>query len=66
MAVRFDDSKFRASHMVAPKGRGSWAFEFEGDVFFSPSWMSFAEARKWAKDAVKRRGFQDAVVFVMP
>jgi hypothetical protein len=51
--VSFDDSPFVRSHMTAPRGRGSWAFSFEGrEPIFSPS-MTLGEAKKWAREQVK-------------
>lgn len=72
MAIRFDSSRFVRSHGKEPKGSGTWAFEREAshgmaaETFFAPSWMTFAEARSWAKKRVRAEGFQDATVYVMP
>lgn len=58
MRVYFDTTPYRASHLREPRGRGSWAFEFEGyrdrDILWSPS-MTYTEAKKWAVEEVKRR-----------
>jgi hypothetical protein len=72
MAIRFDTTQFRVSHCAEPKGRGSWMFEREAShgmparTFTSPAWMTFTEARAWARKQVQAEGFQDAVVHVMP
>lgn len=70
MAVQFDTTRYEWVHGKAPKGRGSWAFTrkashgMEEDTFFSPSWMTYAEARTWARKQVQAQGFQDATVEV--
>lgn len=66
MKVRFDFAQFQFSHGKAPKGFGVWAFAFDRSCdhpFFAPR-MSFADAKKFAKQfAVSQR--QD-VVWVCP
>jgi hypothetical protein len=56
MTVSFchDDRQFKRSHMKAPKGRKSWAFQIETNhgPFFSPS-MTLTEARKWAEQKAR-------------
>lgn len=50
--VSFNTAPFVRSHMVEPRGRGSWAFSFEGrEPIFSPA-MTLVEAKKWAKAQV--------------
>ena len=48
LSFTFCARKFELSHMKAPKGFGSWAFEVEGHTFFSPS-MTLTEAKRFAK-----------------
>lgn len=53
MKIEFNTAKFVFSHGKEPKGRGSWAFAFEGlEPIFSPS-MTYAEAKAWARGKVK-------------
>jgi hypothetical protein len=67
MAIRvsFDTAPFVSSHAREPRGRGSWAFSFEGrEPIFSPS-MPLAEAKRWAAEQVRAAapaGFSGTVV----
>lgn len=53
-AIKFDDREYRRSHMKAPRGRGSWAFQAYGDAglcgeivfFFGSLSEAKVEARK--------------------
>lgn len=66
MAVRFETTRYEFSHGKKPSGRGSWAFEWEGQVYFSPScFQTFREAKAWMNKMV-RRTHQDATVHVAP
>ena len=57
---RFDTAKFEASHCRKPRGRGNWAFEAGGRMFWAQG--TFTEARKQAA-----KFFADEfVVRVMP
>ena len=60
-APQFTDAPFRRSHMKAPKGRGSWAFQatltdtaldrdLVGEVWFSPGALTLTEAKKAARE----------------
>lgn len=44
--IRFDTSKYEASHGKKPKGVGSWAFEVKGKTVFTKGSKSFADAKK--------------------
>jgi len=57
--VYFNTRPFVTSHMRQPRGRGSWAFAFEGQTVFSPS-MTYADAKKWARDQVRAAAPADA------
>lgn len=54
--IKFDTKPWTNSHMDAPKGRGSWAFQIDGaskdDVIFSPS-MTYSEAKSWMRAKVR-------------
>jgi len=70
LTVTFDDMPYKRSHMAPPKGRGSWAFAFEGrEPIFSPS-MTLTEAKKWAKAEVRKAAPADfkghVVVEILP
>ena len=55
MRIQFDTSNYEFSYGVAPRGRGSWAFAFEGHgPLFSPS-MTFGEPKKWVQAEVAKR-----------
>lgn len=54
MKIEFTDSKFRAEYGRAPKGRGMWAFAFEGYEIMTPMSMTYSEAKKFCKAEVKR------------
>ena len=49
-------SEFQFEHGRAPRGRGSWAFQFSfkrpGDYDWSPS-MTYSEAKRWAVARVR-------------
>jgi hypothetical protein len=50
--THFDDHQFRLSHMTAPKGRGSWAFQFSlgnKDAWFAMGSCTLAEAKAQAR-----------------
>lgn len=70
MSIIFDPMPYIRSHGRAPRGRGSWAFAFEGrEPIFSPS-MTLAEAKRWAAAQVRAAapaGYdRDVVVEVLP
>jgi hypothetical protein len=55
IAVSFSDRSYQLSHMRAPRGRGSWAFLISGSelpMIWSPSSMTYTEAKAWAKTKV--------------
>jgi len=55
MKIEFSTRQFVRSHMREPRGRGSWAFDMGiGEIAFSPS-MTYAEAKRWAKEELQRR-----------
>lgn len=48
----FNTAEFCTAHGKEPRGRGSWAFAFEGrEPVFSPS-MTYAEAKRWIKEHI--------------
>lgn len=69
MSVRFDNRDYVSAHAKEPKGFGCWAFTFENErgeeeTVFVPFAMTFREAKAWMNKVVRRRGFQDATVYV--
>lgn len=75
MAFLFDTSAFERAHGRFPRGRGSWAFAFDLDgrgassvrvddpcVWWAPGSLSFAEARRAAREEGLRRGASSAAV----
>lgn len=57
MKVEFTTRPFLLSHMKEPKGRGSWAFEFEDspEPWFAPNGLTLTEAKKAALAEAHRR-----------
>jgi len=51
-----DTSKYKGVHGKEPKGNGMWAFEVGGEEIFTPSKMSYADAKKWASEKAKEKG----------
>ena len=54
--IEVTDYSYRASHGKAPRGRGSWAFSFNGNedidsLFWTPGHTTYAEAKKLARAA---------------
>jgi hypothetical protein len=55
--THFDDRMYRLSHMRAPRGQGSWAFQFSvggHDAKFAPGSLTLADAKKWARTEAAR------------
>ena len=52
--VHVDDTMFRFAHGRAPRGTGRWAFDMDGDTFFSEG--TFTEAKAAARKEAARRG----------
>jgi len=52
--IQFSDAPYRASHLRAPRGRGSWAFSVHrtprdcADLVWAPS-GTLGEAKRWAR-----------------
>lgn len=63
MKVQFTTGAYVRSHMKEPKGRGSWAFEFEGckDAWFTPGSLTLGEAKKAAVAEASRRAGPDGI-----
>lgn len=70
--MTFETLPYELSHGRSPRGRGSWAFcpfhlrnaaDYIEHTVFSPS-MTFAEAKKWARQQQQLAQFQ--VVAVLP
>ena len=53
--IHFNYGPYMNSHGTTPKGRGSWAFEIEGKVTWTPS-MTLADARTWMRAEVRKAG----------
>lgn len=59
MRIEFNTTQYEFSHGKQPRGRGSWAFEFEDspDAWFAPGSLTIGEAKKAARaEAVRRAG----------
>ena len=68
--IDFIESVYRASHMKAPKGRGSWGFaenhRQSDKAIFSPS-MTLTDAKKWLVAKLKAEGVEgEFTVYIMP
>jgi hypothetical protein len=46
----FCTRSYVASHGKAPRGTGRWAFDVAGNWCFTPSAMSYANAKAWAAE----------------
>lgn len=59
-AIRVDTAPYERSHMKAPRGRGSWAFDLDGERRFAVPlfWHSgtYAEAVRAARLAAQKLG----------
>jgi hypothetical protein len=55
--------KFYAAYLRNPKGRGSWAFECEGETFFASSCLLYSEA---CKEARKHFADKAGAIYVLP
>lgn len=56
LVVRFDDAQWRrANDGRAPRGIGSWAFDFGRGPEWAPGAMTFGEAKKWARTYARDR-----------
>jgi len=47
LSVHFDNHPYVRSHMVEPRGFGSWAFRVSDEVTFTPAPMTLREAKTW-------------------
>lgn len=70
LQISFSDYAYRASHLTAPKGRGSWGFaenyRQSDKAIFSPS-MTLTEAKKWLVAKLKAEGVTGVhTVYIMP
>lgn len=65
--VEFNTTDYVFSHSKEPKGNGAWAFALDRagkkSLKFSPQ-MSYAEAKKWAKEQPEFKGAR--VIYVQP
>lgn len=68
MRINFDDSEYKFENGRAPKGYGSWGFQFEGYEFWAHG--TLAEAKKACRAEVKRlapAGYgEDVDVCILP
>lgn len=72
MTIEFLTDEYEFSHGCAPRGRGSWAFAEDRNahacsqqILWSPS-MTYPEAKKWARDELKRRNLRADALWVLP
>lgn len=64
MKIEFTDSEYRREHGRAPKGRGCWAFEFEGFQFWAKACQTLTEAKKEVREHIKKiapEGYNETV-----
>ena len=52
----FCTREYRRSHGKAPRGRGCWAFDIEGQWHFTPQAMSYTDAKAWAAEQARAVG----------
>ena len=52
MKIEFTDREYWHSHMKAPKGRGHWAFEFNGQILWVAGTLS--EAKRACKEEIRK------------
>lgn len=68
MRIKFMTDDYRWVHGKAPRGRGFWAFEFEGQNFYSEGTLT--EAKKACRDEIMMlapQGYTETVyVNVLP
>ena len=50
--IEFCTREYTFSHGRAPRGYGSWAFDFGSGPVFAPT-STYAEARAWAREQVR-------------
>ena len=62
--IRFSTTTYEFSHGRKPRGRGTWAFEIKGDVWFAFTDSTFADAKKQARAEAARRN--ETFVVVLP
>ena len=59
MTITFSTREYEFSHGRKPRGRGGWAFTFDDSekiIWTIPSSMTYADARKWARDYARANG----------
>ncbi len=63
----FSNSHYERSHGKAPKGRGSWGFEVNGEVEFVWGNSTLSQAKKQITEILKNRGIPvGTTIFVAP
>lgn len=50
--VRVETTQYQASHMKAPRGYGSWAFQIGSTIFWAHQ-STYTDARKKAVEAAR-------------
>jgi hypothetical protein len=69
MRIQFHTREYQFEHGHAPRGFGSWAFDFDNaSARFWAHSMTYADAKKAAHEEAKRRwpGIAYVGVFVLP
>lgn len=56
--IEFNTSKYEYEYGRSPKGRGVWAFRFEGYEESAPS-STYGEAKKWISKKVREMAPDD-------
>jgi len=66
IGFEFSTREFELSHGRSPKGRGSWAFEYDGqEPVFTPGGMTYLEAKAWVKTRIRSEAPADFVGVVV-
>ena len=61
MKIEFTDSEYRFEHGHAPKGRGGWIFQFEGQEYWAKGCQTLTEAKKEVKEHIKKIAPKDYI-----
>lgn len=61
MKIEFTDTQYRFEHGHAPKGRGRWIFQFEGQEYWAKGCQTLTEAKKEVKEYIKKIAPKDYI-----
>jgi len=60
--IRFSVNGYRFAHGKLPRGKGHWAFEFEGETYWFNG--TYTEGKKFMAQKVKDKGLKHAFIVV--